>query len=233
MKSKKTKLLVVLPAFNEEKVIEGVLKSLKKELKNLKLTSEIVVIDDASVDKTAKKAQKEGVAVLKHVINRGLGGALQTGLEYGRKKKVDVVVTMDSDGQHDSKDIEKIIGPIMKKKADVVIGSRFLEVKNKIPVLRRIILKLSDLVTFLFFGIYPTDSQSGFRAFSRKAINKIKLRTQQMEVSSEFFDQIRKNKLKFCEVPIRVIYTPYSLAKGQSNLNGIKVLVKLVLRLGR
>jgi len=227
-------LFVILPAFNEEKVIGQVLTHLKDFLKGLKnLNSRIVVVDDASTDKTGRIVRKEGVIVLSHLINRGLGGALRTGLEYARIKGADIAVTMDGDGQHDPSDIKKLIQPILKGKAKVVIGSRLLKGVKQIPWDRRLILWLSNWVTYLFFGVYTTDSQSGFRAFSRRAIEKIKLRTQRMEVSSEFFGQIRKNNLKFTEVPIRVIYTPYSRQKGQSNLNALKILIKLILRLGR
>jgi len=227
-------LFVILPAFNEEKVIGQVLTHLKDFLNGLKnLNSRIVVVDDASTDKTGRIVRKEGVIVLSHLINRGLGGALRTGLEYARIKGADIAVTMDGDGQHDPSDIKKLIQPILKGKAKVVIGSRLLKGVKQIPWDRRLILWLSNWVTYLFFGVYTTDSQSGFRAFSRRAIEKIKLRTQRMEVSSEFFGQIRKNNLKFTEVPIRVIYTPYSRQKGQSNLNALKILIKLILRLGR
>ena len=234
------KLFIILPAFNEVKVIGRVLDDLKKELKHLKqlkqfkeLEPVIIVVDDASSDKTGKIARKKGMVVLRHVINRGLGGALATGLEYARINNADIAVTMDSDGQHDPQDLHKIIKPIVEKKAEVVIGSRFLERSNSIPWDRKPVLWASNIITFLFFGIYTTDSQSGFRAFSKRAIKKIKLKTQRMEVSSELFDQIKKNNLRLMEVPIKVIYTPYSREKGQSNLNALKILVKLILRLAR
>lgn len=228
------KLFIILPAFNEATVIGRVLIGLKKELKKIKgMEAKIIVVDDGSWDKTGKIAEKNKVQVLRHVINRGLGGALATGLEFAREKKADLAVTMDSDDQHDPLDIRKVINPIVQKKADVVIGSRFLKKGNIIPWDRQLVLWIGNLLTWFLFGIYTTDSQSGFRAFSQRAISKIKLRTQRMEVSSELFDQIRKNRLLFKEVPVRVIYTAYSRAKGQSNLNSIKILIKLILRIAR
>lgn len=227
-------LAIILPAFNESQVIGGVLNELKKEIKKFKnIESEIVVIDDGSTDQTTKIANKAGVTVLKHIMNRGLGASLMTGLKYGKVNGKNILVTMDSDGQHKPQDIHKIISPIIYNNVDVVIGSRFLGKSIAMSWLRKLILKGSNLITYLFFGIYSTDSQSGFRAFSKKAIQKIILRTQRMEVSSELFSQIKKNKLAFTEVPIRVIYTPYSRAKGQSDVNAIKILLKLILRLGR
>jgi glycosyltransferase involved in cell wall biosynthesis len=224
------KLFIILPAFNEAPVIGQVLAGVKKELKKINLKSEIVVIDDASWDKTAKVAKEKGATVLTHFINRGLGGALATGMEYARKNKAEIVLTMDSDGQHDPEDLKKVIKPILSQKADIVIGVR--EIK-KMPFDRKIITLVSSLITYLFFGIYCSDTQSGFRVFNQKALKKIQIKTQRMEVSSEFFGEIKKNKLKFVEVPVRVIYTPYSRAKGQSNLNAFKILLKLILRLAR
>ena len=232
---KNLKLFVILPAFNEEKVIGEVLDDLKKVLKNLKefdreFDSKIVVVDDASGDKTKDIARQKGVKVLCHVINRGLGGALGTGLAYARRQGADIIITMDSDGQHSPKDLRKMIKSIIKGESDVVIGTRELQ---KMPWDRRLMTLFSSLITFLFFGIYSHDTQSGFRAFNKKALNKIRIKTQRMEVSSEFFHEIKKHQLKFSEVPVKVIYTSYSRSKGQKNLNSFEILLKLILRIFR
>ena len=225
------KLYIILPAFNEAKVIGAVLEKLKKELKKLKnLTAEIVVVDDCSGDRTSKIAKSKKIIVLRHSINRGLGGALTTGIEYARRNQADLAVTFDADGQHNPRDICKVIRPILEDKADVVIGARNIK---KMPWDRQIMTLLSSLATFIFFGVYCSDTQSGFRAFNKKAINKIKIKTQRMEVSSEFFNEIKKHNLRWVQVPIKVIYTSYSREKGQSNLNSIKILVKLIMRLFR
>ncbi len=224
-------LLIILPALNEERVIGRVIDELKKQLiliDNLK--KEIIVIDDGSLDNTSKIVKLKGITLLRHPINRGLGGALGTGLEYAKLYNADYCVTFDSDGQHDASDINKIIQPLLANEADVVIGQRNI---NKMPLDRRILTIFSSILTFLLFGIYCKDTQSGFRAFNKKAINSIKIRTQRMEVSSEFFSEIKKHKLKLTELAIRVIYTPYSRAKGQTNLNSLAILLKLVLRLFR
>jgi len=225
------KLLIILPAYNEEKVIGKVLFELKSYLKKIKdLNFEIVVIDDASTDCTKKKAASQKIKVLSHPINRGLGGALFTGFEYAKLTGADFLLTMDSDGQHDPKDIGKILKLLLENKTDAVIGVRNIQ---KMPFDRKIITLAGSLLTFLLFGVWCDDTQSGFRAFNKEAIKKIQLKTQRMEVSSEFFNEIKRNKLKFAQVPIRVIYTNYSRAKGQSNLNSGKVLVRLFLRLSR
>jgi len=224
------KLLVILPAFNEAKVISDVLDSLKKELKKINLKSEIVLIDDGSGDSTGQIAQSKGIRVLRHVINRGLGSALKTGLEYARINNFNLALTFDADGQHHPRDIEKVLIPLINKKADVVIGVR--EIK-KMPFDRQIMTFFSRWLTLFLFGVYCRDTQSGFRALNKETLQKIKIRTQRMEVSSEFFKEIKDKELRLKEVPIRVIYTPYSRVKGQSNLNAFKVLIKLILRLGR
>lgn len=228
---KQIKLCVILPAYNEGEVIADVLDGVKREVQKIEnIKVKLVVIDDGSTDKTALIAEKKGAEVLKHIINRGLGGALKTGLEYAKLKNQDMVVTMDSDGQHNPGDIKKLINPIINKKADVVIGIRQ---KKLMPWDRKIITWFSSWLTFFFFKIYFSDTQSGFRVFNKKAIQNIKLKTQQMEVSSEFFAEIKKHRLRLKELPIKVIYTQYSRAKGQKNLNAFNVLLKLVLRLGR
>lgn len=225
------KLLIILPAYNEEEKIGEVLKNLPRHIKGI---SEIekLVIDDGSADKTSEIAQKSKAFVLKHVINRGLGGAIGTGFEYARNHKADIVVTFDSDGQHRPQDIEPLIKPILDKKADVVIGSRFLKLKE-MPSDRILINILSNIATFILFGVYTSDSQSGLRAFNKYAISKIEIKTQKMEVSSEIFKEINRNNLKFTEIPIQAIYTDYSRKKGQKNTNAIPTFYKLFLRLAR
>lgn len=225
------KLLIILPAYNEEEKIGEVLKDIPRRIKGI---SEIekLVIDDGSTDKTSEIALKSKATVLKHVINRGLGGAIGTGFEFARNDKADIVVTFDSDGQHRPQDIEPLIKPILDKKADVVIGSRFIKLKE-MPPDRMLINLLSNIATFLLFGIYTSDSQSGLRAFNKNAISKIDIKTQRMEVSSEIFKEIKRNNLKFTEIPIQAIYTEYSRRKGQKNTNAIPTFYKLFLRLVR
>ena len=184
------------------------------------------MIDDGSVDNTYKIAKKIHVKVLKHLLNRGLGAALATGFEYAKKHKYEIVVTFDADGQHKASDIKRIIVPIIEGKGDVVIGSRVLEYRQ-MPILRRLINLLSNLATYILFGIWTTDSQSGLRAFSSKALKLIKLKSERMEVSSEIFKEIGRNKLRLKEIPIKPIYTQYSLNKGQRISNATNVIWKL------
>ncbi len=226
------KLVVILPTFNEAPVIRGVVEDLRSFLSGLKdFQSEIVVVDDGSWDKTYEIVTKIlGITILRHPFNRGLGGAIGTGLAYAKLAKANLVVTFDADGQHSPTDIPKVLKPLVDNTADVVIGARSMKL---MPFDRKVMTLLSNLATLLLFGIYCSDSQSGFRAFNQTAIKKIELKTQRMEVSSEFFNEVRRHKLRLAEIPIKVIYTYYSRQKGQKNSNALNILLKLLLRLFR
>lgn len=222
------KILIIVPAFNEEKTILSVIKDLFfYGYKN------IVLIDDGSLDGTAEVAKNTKIKILRHIINRGLGAALGTGFKYAKDNNYDIAVTFDSDGQHKASDLKKLLNPIIENKADVVIGNRMSFYKKEMPLDRLIINYLADLLTFLLYGVWMTDSQSGLRAFNKKAVGCIKILTEKMEVSSEFLKEIKKNNLRLAEVPIRPVYTDYSRRSGQNNLNAVAVGFKMFLRLFR
>lgn len=222
------KLVIVIPAFNESAIIFKVLSSLPKKLKGISSIS-VLVVDDGSTDKTRQEALKAKIHVVTHLLNRGLGAAIKTGIEWAKRKRADIVVTFDADGQHDPSDIQNIINPIIKKKADLVIGSRFKK-KQKIPPDRFFLNWFANFVTFLLFGVASTDSQSGLRAFSKKAINLINFKGDRMDFSSEILVEAKTNNLKIVEVPIRAIYTPYSREKGQRNINAVLVFTRFLVK---
>lgn len=221
---------VVLPAYNEGKVIKKVILDIRTEgFQN------IIVVDDGSTDNTYSEAKSTGVITLSHPINRGKGAATQTGIDTGKLLNADIIVTMDSDGQHNPKDIRKLIEPLEKKEADVVIGSRFLEKSKNMPKSRVIMNKIGNLITYIFFGSMVSDSQSGFRAYTNKAANSVYTYMDRYEFESEMLGQIKKAKLRLQEVPIKVIYTKHSLNKykeakitEQGLLNGIKMVIRLI-----
>jgi polyprenyl-phospho-N-acetylgalactosaminyl synthase len=203
------KTFVVIPAFNEEKAIGIVLDKLKRAG-----YSNVVVVDDGSKDKTFEIAKKKCYA-LEHTFNRGQGAALKTGIDFALSKGAEIIVTFDADGQFLVEDIKRIVEPVLTKKVDVVLGSRFLGKAVNMPFSKKLVLKLGIFVVFLLYGINVTDSQSGFRAMSKKAALQIKLTSDRMEHASDFFSEIMRNKLKYMEAPITVIYNRYSLKKGQ------------------
>ena len=218
-------LFVVIPAYNEEKSIVKVIIKLKKAG-----YTNIVVVDDGSKDKTYQLAKEQNVFVYKHLINRGLGGALSTGIKAALSHNADIILTYDADNQHLPEMIPKVIKPILQKKADFVIGSRLIGNQRHMPLIRKIGNFGLNIITYILFNVWTTDSQSGLRCFTRNAAKKINLRTNRMEVSSEFIKEIGRNKLRLKEVPIKAIYTDYSQIKGQSSLNGFRILFKLILR---
>lgn len=225
------KLVIIVPAYNEAQVIFKVLKDLPIKIPGI-FQIEKIVINDGSTDGTLKEARKAKVKILNHIFNRGLGAAIKTGLDYAKQINADIAVTFDSDGQHNPKDINKIIKPIILNQADLVIGSRFKK-RQKVPIDRFILNWFANLTTFILFGISSTDTQSGLRAFSKKAIDKINYRADKMEFSSEIFLEAKRHNLKIIEVPIQAIYTDYSRFKGQKNTNSIFVFSKFLVRLLR
>jgi len=220
------KIAVVIPAFNEGKVIDKVLKKIPQKIAQHKV--KIIVINDGSTDDTEKVVRKNRQLVITHPINRGLGAALATGFAYARKNNFGLLVTLDGDGQHDPQEIAKLIKPILKKEADFVVGTRVF--KQGMPKFKQILTLLASLATFILTGVWTTDSQSGFRAFSKKAITLIDIQVDRMEVSSDFFRQAKLLKLKIVEIPIKPIYTRYSIAKGQSSWNSLNIIGQLTFK---
>lgn len=225
------RLAILIPAFNEEKTIGAVLKSLPKTLPQV-TEIEVVVVSDGSRDQTVNIAKKFGATVIEHDLNRGLGGALGTGFEYAKMNDFDCLLTFDADGQHSHRDIWPVLRPIVYKKADVSIGSRLKDHKG-MPWYRVMGIWGLNIITYLFFWVWTTDSQSGLRAFSKKAIHAINIQANRMEVSSEFFYEAGKKDLKITEVQIESIYTQYSLNKGIGKgqfRHGFRILAKMAYR---
>jgi len=191
---------------------------------------DVIVVNDGSTDNTASAARNAGAAVISHMINRGAGAATQTGLEAARRVGADAVVTMDADGQHQAADINSLIECLTNKEADIVIGSRFLKKENPIPFVRKIFNNIANIITVLLSGIFVTDSQSGMKAFSRRAIEKIMITSNGYEFCSEIIREARHFGFKIKEVPISVIYSDYSMSKGQNFASGITTVFKLMIK---
>src|SRR5690242_2380455 len=138
---------IVIPAFRESKIIRSVVEKVRAKYPN------VVVVDDASGDMTGTEARAGGAVVLRHLINRGQGAALRTGLIYALQRGADAMVTFDADGQHQADDIDRVLGPIESGQADVVLGSRFLSQGSEIPPLRRMVLQAGVVFTRIFSGI--------------------------------------------------------------------------------
>jgi polyprenyl-phospho-N-acetylgalactosaminyl synthase len=211
---------IVVPAFNERPAIGDVVRDLRGRYRN------IVVVDDGSVDHTAAAAQRGGATVLRHVINRGQGAALATGLRFAVGRSARYVVTFDADGQHRVDDVERLLAPLVEGVADVALGSRFLgSAAIGMPLRRSLLLHAATLFTRATTGLRVTDTHNGLRAFSGAAARSIRLRLDRMTHASEILDEIRRNRLRFVEVPVSIQYSHYSLQKGQSGLGAIRILL--------
>lgn len=222
-------MCVVIPAYNEGPVIGGVVKNLHKHLANTLYASEIVIVNDGSRDDTAEQARQNGAIVINHVLNSGAGGATATGLSYANQKGFDIAATMDADGQHDPEDVIRGIDRILQVKADLLIGSRLINSKgmSRVKILGN---KGLSTITYMLFGVNTTDSQSGLRIYSRKALEQLRWKTSGYEFCSEMIWRAQQQGLAIGEYPIKAIYTDYSRAKGQNNWNAINILKSLVKR---
>jgi glycosyltransferase involved in cell wall biosynthesis len=211
-------LWVVIPAYNEARAIGAVIADVQR------VTSNIAVIDDGSTDDTGRVARAAGAVVLRHVLNRGQGAALQTGIEYALLRGASIITTFDSDGQHSADDLNVLVAPIVAGDADIVLGSRFLgRGASAIPPLRRQLLRAATRFTRAVSGVQVTDTHNGLRAFSRAAAQRIRIRLDRMAHASELIDQIHSSGFRYVEVPVEVRYTEYSRAKGQRGIHALRV----------
>ncbi|OGC51213.1 hypothetical protein A2982_01855 [candidate division WWE3 bacterium RIFCSPLOWO2_01_FULL_39_13] len=219
-------ILIIIPAYNEEKMVGKVIDDLKKAgFEN------IIVIDDGSSDKTGEVSKKAGAIVLTHPVNIGVGGAFSTGMEYARLKNYKYLITVDADGQHNANDVKKIALELQKDEYDIVSGSRFLDFKRKYKP-RYLLGLLWNLIIFLFTFKYTSDPESGLRGFNKKALEVINVESSGFEACSEIIIKSAKSSLKTKEIPVTAIYTDYSINKGQKITNATRLFRKLLLRHG-
>ncbi|WP_461866631.1 HAD hydrolase-like protein [Thermococcus sp.] len=215
---------VVVPAYNEELTLGKVLDNLLDYFK----AEHIIVVNDGSKDKTRDIAFSKGVHVLTHLVNRGLGGALGTGIAFALKKKAKLILTFDADGQHLISDALRVIKPVAEGKADFAVGSRLKGDTSQMPFIKRFGNLVLDAVTAIFAGRYVSDSQSGLRCFNYECASKIRITCDRYAVSSEIIIEATRNKCRIVEVPIRAVYSEYSMKKGTNVLEGVKIALNLL-----
>lgn len=228
-KKQTKRVCVVIPAYNEASVISSVVKDAIKFMRETHYEFEVVVVSDGSKDDTAAKAKKAGATVILHILNTGAGGATATGLSYAEQQHYFMAATMDADGQHDIQDVIKGFKKMERTKADLLIGSRLIDSRgmSRVKVIGN---KGLSTITRLLFGIRTTDSQSGLRIFSRKALEQLRWQTSGYEFCSEMLWRANQLHLKIEEYPIKAIYTDYSVSKGQNNWNAFNIIKSLVKR---
>jgi glycosyltransferase involved in cell wall biosynthesis len=216
-----------MPAHNEAEIIGSIVSKVAKVFKESQYSFEILVVNDASKDSTGDIADKRGATVINHILNTGAGGATATGLSYAQQKGFDIAATMDSDGQHLATDVLKGVNEIIKRKDDLLIGSRLAR-GNDMSITKVVGNKGLSIITYLLFGVNCTDSQSGLRIFSKQALKKLQWTASGYEFCSEMLWRAKQLGLSISEYPITTIYTDYSKFKGQSNWNGINIVKSLV-----
>jgi glycosyltransferase involved in cell wall biosynthesis len=220
-------VVIVIPVYNEAAAIGGVIEDVRNHGFN-----RIIVVDDGSEDESYYVAAAHDVLALRLKINRGKGAAVKTGIMAANLLDADVVVTFDGDGQHDPADIAPLIAPILTGKSDVVLGSRLLN-RDKMPRIKVLANFIGNCVTWLFYGLLVSDSQSGLRAYSRYAALIIDTKADKYEYDSKVIREIKNNRLRFIEVPVHTRYTEYSNQKKnrQGLVNGMVTLYRMVWKL--
>lgn len=224
-KEDKSQTYVIMPAYNEESRVQPILEEIAS------LGFKVLIINDGSSDNTLEvimKSQKKypnNIFVLSHIINRGVGVAMQTGFEAVLRHNPKYIVNMDSDGQHSVDDLENVLEPLVVGRAEAVIGVRPLK---DMPFSKNFANTLMNLLTRVFYRVDVSDSQTGFRALTLKALNKINIKAQGYLISSEFIREINDNDIPFEEVTIKTIYTPETQAKGTNFKVGVKIMLTMI-----
>jgi polyprenyl-phospho-N-acetylgalactosaminyl synthase len=220
----RSSIFVIVPAYNEAAVIRQTL------LKLLEKNYSVIVVDDASKDKTRESLIGLPVYYTRHASNLGQGAAIRTGIELALKKNAAYLVTFDADGQHDADDIEKMIDLLQNENACIVFGSRFLlGSATNAPIFRKLVLKTARFINYLASGILLTDANNGLRAMTRDAAMKMKITENRSSHNAQVQNFVRRHHLKYTECPVNVLYSDYSKKKGVRNISSIRILYDLIL----
>ncbi len=212
---------ILITLYNEAPRIEKVLSRLKNY--------NLILVNDGSTDDTLKIIKNHKNAhIITYKKNKGKGYALQKGISYAKNNNYDALILMDGDGQHNSLDIKKFEKKLSEG-YDIVIGSRFLKNNSNVPFMRKIILFGGKIIERIIIGINLTDAHNGFRAMNKRAMKKIKLTENRMSYASQLMFEVKKHKLNYCEVPVKIKYTKETLEKGTGSLfTGFKIIFRLI-----
>ena len=217
---------IVVPAFNEAQVIGEVVADLRSAF------AKVVCVDDGSRDDTGDTALRAGAHVVRHPVNLGQGAAIQTGVEYARNQPgAEVFATFDADGQHRVKDVLTMIERLSRGDVDIVIGTRFAgSTISRTPPLKRLILRAAAWLSPTSRRLHLTDAHNGLRVFNKTVADDLNLTMNGMSHASEFIELIGENHWRVAEEPVEILYTEYSLSKGQPLLNGVNIVFDGFLR---
>jgi glycosyltransferase involved in cell wall biosynthesis len=215
------KTAVIIPVFNENTSIHGIIEEARRYVDT------VIVVDDGSSEKKQPQLSPvdDKVILLRHKINLGKGAALKTGCEAALKLNTDIIVVMDSDGQHNPEDIRRFLQVLDERQVDIVFGSR--KIGKDMPLVMMLGNKFLSLAASFLFGIYISDTQSGFRAFRASAYQRIKWNSPRYSVETEMIANVAKNKLKFTEIEIATVYKDDY--KGTTVFDGIKIFFNMLI----
>ena len=212
---------IVIPAFDEAPVIGDVVADVRS------VFDHVVCVDDGSRDATGDVALRAGAHVVAHPVNLGQGAAIQTGLEYARAQPgAAVFATFDADGQHQVKDVVRMIDRLAAEDLDIVIGTRFADrAPERMPALRRLLFPVLAKLSPASRKLHLTDSHNGLRVFNKTVADRLNLTMNGMSHASEFISVIAENRWRVAEEPVEILYTEYSMTKGQPLVNGVNIIV--------
>jgi glycosyltransferase involved in cell wall biosynthesis len=216
----------IIPVYNEETVVRGVVENVLREYPN------VVCVNDCSRDGSAAEIVAAGAFLVNHPINMGQGAALQTGVEFARQLPgVRYFVTYDADGQHRLEDVATMLATIEESGDDIIMGSRFLgQDAVGMSGSKRVVLKLATAFSNALSGLKLTDTHNGLRVFNRRVAEELQITMPDMAHASEILEIVAAKKYRYREVPVTIVYTEYSRGKGQSIVNAINIAFDALLR---
>jgi glycosyltransferase involved in cell wall biosynthesis len=216
---------LIVPVFNEGPVIGDVVRHARNTFRN------IVCVDDGSRDNSSEEIRAAGAHLVRHPVNLGQGAAIQTGLEYARRQPgARYFVTFDADGQHQVEDAVAMLERLRSEDVDIVVGTRFHGDISHIPWIKRLILKTVVLLSPRTHRLGLTDAHNGLRAFNRTVADQMNITLNGMSHASEIVEMIDRYQWRVVEEPVTILYTDYSMAKGQSVINGVNILFETVFK---
>lgn len=211
---------LVIPCFNEGQVIFDVIANARETFPN------IVAVNDGSRDNSAEAIHAAGAHLVNHPVNLGQGAAIQTGVEYARAQPgAQYFVTFDADGQHQVKDVVAMVNRLRTEPVDIIVGTRFAGQDNsQVPWIKRVVLKTVVMLSPRTKRLGLSDAHNGLRAFNRKVAEEMDIRMNGMSHASEIVAMIDHHGWRVAEQPVDILYTEYSMSKGQSLINGVNIL---------
>ena len=216
---------LIVPVFNEGQVIGEVVRNARKTFPN------IVCVDDGSRDNSAAEIRSAGAHLVRHPVNLGQGAAIQTGVEYARSQPgARYFVTFDADGQHQVEDVVAMLERLRAEDVDIVVGTRFHGDTSHIPWIKRLILKTVVMLSPRTRRLGLTDAHNGLRVFNRTVAEQLNITLNGMSHASEIVQLIDHRNWRVAEEPVTILYTDYSMAKGQSVINGVNIVFETMLK---